>query len=187
MLWAILIPCWVLFLGKTHKTLETVAVGKLGLGDEYGRVTFPFLWWKAIGSGCRLNPTQPTWENFIPRLTTQWMVTLNVLACDGGRRGPRFLLLGVTFINKMFGAQLQIYSSWLLILPKMTLKLCISGLEYSQATYGRPYPLCFFCLAQSVLLWVSLKLTGWKRCPQLLPESIPLMGYWKLIITLKWV
>ena len=35
--------------------------------------------------GCRLNPTQPTWGNFIPRLPNQLMVTLNILAHDGER------------------------------------------------------------------------------------------------------
>lgn len=32
LLWAILIPRWVSFLGKTRKTPEMVAVGELGLG-----------------------------------------------------------------------------------------------------------------------------------------------------------
>lgn len=32
--WAILIPRWVSFLGKTRKTPEIVAVGELGLGGR---------------------------------------------------------------------------------------------------------------------------------------------------------
>lgn len=53
--------------------------------------------------GCRLNPTQPTWGNFIPRLPNQLMVTLNILAHDGERGGwswTFFLLLLGCYVYK---------------------------------------------------------------------------------------
>ena len=101
-LWAILTSHWVSFLGKTHKTLEIVAVGELGLrGTSYGHSYLLFL--VAKDFGCRLNPTQPTWGNFIPRFPNQLMVTLNILAHDGERGGwswTFFLLLLGCYVYK---------------------------------------------------------------------------------------
>ena len=64
-------------------------MGELGFGGgtSYGHsyLLFPV----AKGFGCRLNPSQPTWGNFIPRLPNQLVVTLNILAHDGERgAGP---------------------------------------------------------------------------------------------------
>ena len=186
LLWVILTSHWVSFLGKTHKTLEIVAVGDLGLrGTSYGHSYLLFL--VAKDFGCRLNPTQPTWGNFIPRLPNQLVVTLNILAHDGERGEWSW-----TFFVLLLGCYVYKSNVWVFNFRfvqddfksclKITLKLCLSGLEYNPTAWDI---FTWLFLFSPVLFW-GISEAHWtiKRCPQQPPDSSPLVGYWGLVITL---